>query len=612
MEKHTPQDDPKASIGEQNLSRLLNESYRPETVSPDFAHRVKSAMIADAAKRSQRAVRPAVARHLKVAFWGLTTAAAAAAIVVAALTTGHTGQTDAQKLPLVVVTPATGPAAGTPPVVAVPTTKPADKTPAVVAVPTPGPADKIPSVVAIPTTKPTDKTPAVAAVPTAGPADTAAPPGWLTARPAGKALPAAAVTVSQTVQTGPGQRRRAAMPDGSTLYVNQNTKLTVEAKRRVNLLAGEVYVEVSPRPAGAADAVFVVATGGRQVSALGTKFAVRQGAEDTNVLVTQGRVAVSGRREPLAAGRELLARKNSIEETPLADAAARLDWARELFEESQAAMVPPSQYEGGALLVKEGDGSEARLSLRRFHVDVHVEDGFARTTIDQTYFNDEDRRLEGTFYFPLPPDASLSRLAMYVDGQLMEGGMAQRDYARSVYESIVRRMQDPALLEWVDGSTFKMRVFPLQARQEKRIILSYTQKLDSFCGQTNYRFPSGHNLGVTGRWSFHARIRNAGGWTWCSPSHVMSSATQGADLLLDASQDNARLDRDVVLQLQEPAAQKTAVDAAGFSSATYQDAGYLMLRYRPVLHVPPQKPLRNWVFIFETPPTATRCWPGAD
>ena len=56
-------------------------------------------------------------------------------------------------------------------------------------------------------------------------------------------------------------------------------------------------------------------------------------------------------------------------------------------------------------------------------------------------------------------------------------------------------MQDPALLEWVDGSTFKMRIFPLEARQEKRIVLSYTQQLPSLYGRGEYRFPAGHSLG---------------------------------------------------------------------------------------------------------------------
>ena len=119
---------------------------------------------------------------------------------------------------------------------------------------------------------------------------------------------------------------------------------------------------------------------------------------------------------------------------------------------AESPLVPASKYDGGALIAYDANGQEAKLSLRKYHVDVHLEDGFARTTIDQTYFNHHPWRLEGTFYFPLPPDASLSRLAMYVDGNLMEGGMAERGVARAVYESIVRRAQDPALLEWVDGT----------------------------------------------------------------------------------------------------------------------------------------------------------------
>ena len=134
--------------------------------------------------------------------------------------------------------------------------------------------------------------------------------------------------------------------------------------------------------------------------------------------------------------------------------------------------------------------------------------------------------MEGTFYFPLPPDASLSRLAMYVDGNLMEGGMVERDYARQVFESIMYRQKDPALLEWVDGSTFKMRVFPLEGRQEKRIILSYTQRLPELYGRTTYRFPAGHSLGIVDELSFHARLKNGADVAWSSDSHAIE-AEQG-------------------------------------------------------------------------------------
>src|SRR3954464_13788094 len=88
----------------------------------------------------------------------------------------------------------------------------------------------------------------------------------------------------------------------------------------------------------------------------------------------------------------------------------------------------------------------------------------------------------------------------------MEGGMAERDHARNVYETIRYTQRDPALLEWVDGSTFKMRVFPLEGRKEKRLLLSYTQKLPSLYGVARYRFPAGHSMERVGDWSFEARI----------------------------------------------------------------------------------------------------------
>src|SRR5260370_31414898 len=124
---------------------------------------------------------------------------------------------------------------------------------------------------------------------------------------------------------------------------------------------------------------------------------------------------------------------------------------------------------------------------------------------------------------------------MYVDGSRMEGGMVDRDFGRAVYEEIVYRQKDPALLEWVDGSTFKMRVFPLEPRQEKRIILSYTQKLPGLYGETQYRFPAGHTLQKVKQWSFHALVKNGAGRPWSSPSHQFEANKKDGDLLLEAT-----------------------------------------------------------------------------
>jgi hypothetical protein len=225
--------------------------------------------------------------------------------------------------------------------------------------------------------------------------------------------------------------------------------------------------------------------------------------------------------------------------------------------------------------------------MRRYHLDVHIEDGFARTTIDQTYFNHEIWRMEGTFYFPLPPDASLSRLAMYVDGKLMEGGMAEREHARQVFETIVRRQKDPALLEWIDGSTFRMRVFPLEGRQEKRIVLSYTQQLPRLGDHVQYRFPGGHSMSKVDRWSCHIRALGAAACRWEADAYSFQAANDGEDLTLDAAPENVTPDRNVVIDLYDAAreegpgsARSPAAPDAQFASADHEGCRYLGLRYR--------------------------------
>jgi ferric-dicitrate binding protein FerR (iron transport regulator) len=418
------------------------------------------------------------------------------------------------------------------------------------------------------------------------------PPERLTSKQRATAPKVKPLAVGDELRTEAGQRRRAVLPDGSVVYVNQDTRIKINAPRRLALTAGEVFVEVTPGDA------FVVTTPKRDVTAAGTRFAVRADAKGTGVLVARGKVKVAGLDTPLHAGQQLA--PDSDKPMPSPRATHALDWTKDLMAAAESPLVPASQHAGGALVAVDPDGQEAKLSLRKYHIDVHIEDGFARTTIDQTYFNHHDARLEGTFYFPLPADASLSRLAMYVDGTRMEGGIVERDLGRAVYEEIVYRQKDPALLEWVDGSTFKMRVFPLEARQEKRIILSYTQRLPSLYGQLQYRFPAGHSLDSVREWPFHARIKNGAAAGWSSASHKMTAKQDGKDLLLDAAEKDVRLNRDVLLNFADESTGK-----ARFSSMEQDGAKYLMLRYRPILPTGEPAALaagspRTWLFLFES------------
>ena len=146
---------------------------------------------------------------------------------------------------------------------------------------------------------------------------------------------------------------------------------------------------------------------------------------------------------------------------------------------ARADSTPPSF----GLLTEDG-----MLPRMRYDVDVHIEDGFARTTIDQTFFNRSHRQREGIYRITLPEDAATTRVAMYANGKRMEAGIVERKRGRAVYDQIRNAHRDPVLLEWEDGRTFSMRVFPIEGRSHKRILISYTQALETDERHSFYRF----------------------------------------------------------------------------------------------------------------------------
>ena len=93
---------------------------------------------------------------------------------------------------------------------------------------------------------------------------------------------------------------RQVLPDGTEVELRGDATLTVDfsgALRRVNLSRGEAYFQVAKDPARP----FVVGALGIEVRAVGTAFFVQLGAAQVEVLVTEGRVAVSEASADLAA-----------------------------------------------------------------------------------------------------------------------------------------------------------------------------------------------------------------------------------------------------------------------------------------------------------------------
>ncbi|MFC1735925.1 VIT domain-containing protein [Candidatus Hydrogenedentota bacterium] len=127
--------------------------------------------------------------------------------------------------------------------------------------------------------------------------------------------------------------------------------------------------------------------------------------------------------------------------------------------------------------------------IEEFLVDVEIDNQVARTTLDQSFRNPNNRRLEGTYLFPLPANAVVKDLSLYIDGKPVKCEVLEAKKARKIYEDIVRRMRDPALLEYVGRDLVKLRIFPVEPHQVRRVKFSYSQILKRDFGLTEYSFP---------------------------------------------------------------------------------------------------------------------------
>ena len=139
-------------------------------------------------------------------------------------------------------------------------------------------------------------------------------------------------------------------------------------------------------------------------------------------------------------------------------------------------------------LVAKVEGRNVPLTVGYHKVTVDIRDQIARTVIEESFVNHTDRQLEGIFYFPLPQDASISGFGMWINGELVEADVVEKQRAREIYETILREKRDPGLLEWTGGNIFKARIFPIFGHSEKRVKITYTQVLPLKGSRYRYRY----------------------------------------------------------------------------------------------------------------------------
>ena len=247
------------------------------------------------------------------------------------------------------------------------------------------------------------------------------------------------------------------------------------------------------------------------------------------------------------------------------------------------------------------DGQE--LILEELSVRTVIHGMLSLTELDLRFRNPQERRIEGRFTTTLPPNAAISRFAKDVNGQLMEGEVVERLRANQVYEQFLHQMRDPALLEQEQGNRFSARIFPIEARAQVHLVLSYTALLPMRDGARTYAFPL-RGISKVNKFTFRAFVTPIPGE---STTGRMSTSTAE---VTSFDETNWTPDRDIVLSWQaaegggdvRPGGRAQGVGRSDVSNAAILRAGdFYLAAYRPNVSTPNRQAApSSWRFYVDT------------
>jgi len=170
-------------------------------------------------------------------------------------------------------------------------------------------------------------------------------------------------------------------------------------------------------------------------------------------------------------------------------------------------------------------------------VRVNLVDRVLRYEITETFVNRGSRVGEADFMFPLPKGAAFQDLKLSIDGELVSGETMSADRARQIYEDIVRRQRDPALLEWMGYGLLRARIFPIAPGEQKKVVVRFQTvaeregdalRVDYFRGLRTNQFANGQQQ--EGRVSFVLTYPNDPMYgTAYSPTHSIFEQRYAAD-----------------------------------------------------------------------------------
>jgi len=130
-----------------------------------------------------------------------------------------------------------------------------------------------------------------------------------------------------------------------------------------------------------------------------------------------------------------------------------------------------------------------RVQISAVHADVRILHQVATTTMDVSLSNSSNQQQEAEMLVPVPDGAAVRSFTFAGSASEPTAKLLPKAEARSIYQSIVSKLRDPALLEFAGYNLVRSSVFPVPARGTQRVRLVYEHLLTAEGNRIDYVLP---------------------------------------------------------------------------------------------------------------------------
>jgi Ca-activated chloride channel homolog len=167
----------------------------------------------------------------------------------------------------------------------------------------------------------------------------------------------------------------------------------------------------------------------------------------------------------------------------------------------------------------------------------------ATTTLEISLANPCSTRQEAELLVPVPDGAVVRGFDFQGSGAEPKAELLPKESAAGTYHSLVAKIRDPALLEFVGYSLMRSSVFPVEANSGQKVRLTYENLLPADGNRIDYLLPRSESMKYSVPWKISIRIKSKTPiQTVYSPTHEIETVVRSEHIVSARLAGNGKLE----------------------------------------------------------------------